>query len=196
VEELILFDTETTDLSDDRRAIQFGAMVKECDEGCDLIKEIIDEFADSGREISLASKGVTFIDEDDVAGFPPLSENRKVMQMLADRNKEDSFVAAHNAPFDIKVMENEKFSIKSKVIDTLVCAQHLIEEIDDYKLGTLFFYFGGSKKLLIEKYSPIVGKTLGTHDAISDVCLLDHVLSGIRSKFSLSLNAWPHYQKR
>ena len=188
---VFVLDTETTDASPEARAIQVGYIHAISPDNLDSeilhVQGICDEFADPGVPISYDAMAVHHIEQDMVKGKPRAIANPEIMDRLNEHNNKDSYFVAHNARFDLTVMRNEGFKNNMKIIDTMICAKHLIPDIT-YGLGSLIHRYGLYKECL--EYIKVIqtkgilpaGKVIASHDSITDCfyCLffLEKILIG------------------
>ena len=162
--QIILLDTETTDLGDEARLVQLA--YKNLTTGDEL-----NEYFKSPRPISyqaMASHHITqkMIADKDV--FEGSKQQADLIKLL-----EDNILVAHNALFDMKILKNEGVKT-NKYIDTLRAARHLIES-EDYKMQYLRYFLN----LKAEGQA---------HDAMGDVIVLEalfeHLKNIAKDKFS------------
>ena len=164
----ILFDTESTGMEDEDRAIQVGAMVIDHHSGD---TEVIDEMLFTDREISVGAIEIHHITPE------ILSQNAKTdyanssfKKRIDELNNEQNYLIAHNIPFDLKMIEKEGFKCFMKTICTLRCARHLYQEEPHHRLQWLRYSLGLYKEEEEEcrKHNVIIK----AHDAIGDVLVM------------------------
>ncbi|MCX6785945.1 MAG: exonuclease domain-containing protein [Candidatus Komeilibacteria bacterium] len=127
--ELLFLDTETTGKDDDARLVQLAYAKNNDIPTCQNYKPPV--------EISVEAMSVHGITNEHIAECLPFSVNRPFVQGAID----ESILVAHNAAFDVKILENEGLKVDhSRVIDTLKVAQHLYD-LPQYKLQYLRYYF-------------------------------------------------------
>jgi DNA polymerase III alpha subunit (gram-positive type) len=147
---LIFIDTETTGLEEQDRIFQiaYEFQGKEYNE---LFKPPL--------EISCGSMEATHYTNKDVADKPAF-ENSEMKKHLAEILKENIFVA-HNAKFDIKMIEKENLKVE-KFIDTLKVAQFLDPQgkLEAYRLQFLRYCLD------------LDVKDAQAHDALGDIRVL------------------------
>jgi DNA polymerase III epsilon subunit-like protein len=162
--QIILLDTETTDLGDDARLVQLA--YKNLATGDEL-----NEYFNSPRPISYQAMASHHITQEMIADklvFERSKQQADLIKLLAD-----NILVAHNALFDIKILKNEGVKT-NQYIDTLRVARHLIES-EDYKMQYLRYFL----KLKAEGQA---------HDAMGDVIVLEalfeHLKNVAKEKFS------------
>lgn len=157
---LIFLDTETTgnEPSKDR-------LVQLCYKIGD---EIISEYFKPPMPIPVKAMSITHITNKMVADKPtfPDSQTAKTLQSLLT----DHILVAHNAPFDIAILDNEGVHA-SQFIDTLRVAKHLDSEfiIPEYNLQFLRYFL----ELEIEAIA---------HDAKGDVLVLEGLYQNLQQQ--------------
>ena len=154
--DLVFFDTETA--SQEWWLIQLGLMQKH--ETCEWFA-IIDELFKPTRPIDLSAMAVHWIRECKVKDKDYFKQSSLYAQV---QNRLFMWVpVAHNARFDLKVMDWEWIKYNSKSICTHKVAYHLFD-IEHYWLQYLRYYFNVDDDQDYSKINP--------HDAISDVIIL------------------------
>jgi exodeoxyribonuclease X len=166
--ELLFLDTETTDNDDKARLVQLA-----CKEPGD--KPMVDELFKPPVPISIEAMSVHHITNEMVADKPSFEASgyrERLNTLLKER-----ILVAHNAPFDIRILENEGVKTES-FIDTLRVARHVVDS-PSYKLQYLRYLL----RLNVE------GKA---HDAGGDVKVLEplyvHLAARVRDRFGLVLD--------
>lgn len=150
---LLFLDTETTGLSNKDRLIQVAWKLRS-----PLSLEVIEprnEYFKPPVPISFDSMATHHVTNEFIAEKPSF-DGSECKRFLLDHAK-DSILVAHNAPFDMRMLEAEGVEFRN-FIDTQRVAMHLIES-DSYKMQYL-------------RYSLDL-KVRGTaHDALGDVNVL------------------------
>jgi exodeoxyribonuclease X len=164
--QIIILDTETTDLDEQARLVQLAYKnMMTGDEVCEYFKPPV--------PISYGAMAITHITEAMVADKPTFSGSN--FQIDLGKILIDNILVAHNALFDIKILSNEGVKT-NKYIDTLRVARHLIDS-EQYKLQYLRYFL----KLDVEGQA---------HDAMGDVIVLEslfkHLKEIIKEKFALN----------
>jgi len=177
----IILDTETTGITDIDRVIQLGYIVL----GVNPI-EVHNEFNSSEISISFGAMEVHGITPDMLEGKPTCTQTT-AYKRLQELNTPDNYLIIHNAPFDIKMLEKEGFSMQMKVIDTLRVAKHILPDEDAHRLQ----YFRYKMELYKEeeKEAQALGIVVKAHDAIGDVLVLKLLLSKLRAAVQ---EVYPH----
>jgi len=162
----IILDTETTDLDELARIIQLA--YKNMDSG-----EVVNEFFKPPMKISFGAMAVHHVTNEMVADKPSFNgsdEKTKLEALL-----KDNVLVAHNAPFDMGVLETEGVETPTH-IDTLRVARHVLES-ESYKLQYL-------------RYSLDLKVEGPAHDALGDIQVLEALFAllseKVKEKFSLS----------
>jgi DNA polymerase-3 subunit epsilon/exodeoxyribonuclease X len=168
---VIFLDTETTDLDDDARLVQLAYKIRETGEE-------LNQMFNPEKKISIESMSIHHITDEMVLAKENFASS-KTKEILTDILKTNILVA-HNAPFDIKILENEGIEVNhDKYIDTCRVSQHLLES-DNHKLQYLRYLLN----LNLE------GQIINPHDAWSDILVLevlfDYLAEKIKKDFNLS----------
>lgn len=160
--ELIFLDTETTgnDPAKDR-LVQLSYKVDD---------QIVAEYFKPPFPIPVKAMSITHITNKMVADKPsfPDSQTAKDLQALL----ESHILVAHNAPFDISILENEGMQTP-RFIDTLRIAKHLDSEfiIPEYNLQYLRYFL----ELEVEAIA---------HDAKGDVLVLEELYKNLQKQLT------------
>ncbi len=159
---LLFADTETTGKDEQDRLIQVAYRL---DEGA-LPNS---EYFKPPVPISYEAMAVHHITNEMVADKPTFGESKLKAILLENVNR--AIFVAHNAPFDLKMLEKEgvKFPIW---IDTLRVARHLIDS-PNYSLQYLRY----SLNLKFSAITPIIA-----HDASGDVMVLMALFESLMGK--------------
>lgn len=164
--EIILLDTETTDLGDEARLVQLA--YKNITTGAEL-----NEYFKPPVSISYGAMAIHHITNEVVAGKPIFdgSEHQAILIKMFRSN----ILVAHNALFDIKILNNEGVRV-DKYIDTLRVVKHLVDA-EEYKIQYLRYFL----KLSVKGQA---------HDAMGDVIVLEalfkYLKNVIKDKFFLN----------
>jgi exodeoxyribonuclease X len=163
---IILLDTETTDLNN-ARLVQLA--YKDLGGG-----DVVNEYFKPPVPISFGAMSTHHITEEMVSDKPAFQDSapqQKLLEMLSD-----AVVVAHNATFDLQVLKNEGVDVPV-FIDTLRVARHLLES-EQYKLQYLRYSLGLN----------VVGAN--AHDALGDILVLEalfkHLHKIVKEKYSLA----------
>lgn len=153
---VILFDTETTGLKDNR-IIQFA--YKDMSTG-----EVVNQYFDPKIPIQHESMGVHHIRQEDIEGRPIFCESeefRKIQEMMSTK-----IFVAHNASYDFQALANEDIDLPKFHICTYKVAYEYLPELQSYKLQSLR-YSQGLDTPELRKLMP--------HDALCDILILENL---------------------
>jgi exodeoxyribonuclease X len=154
--QIIILDTETTDLDEQARLVQLAYKnITTGDEVCEYFKPPV--------PISYGAMAISHITEATVAGKPTF--NGSNFQIDLAKILTDNILVAHNAAFDIRILNNEGIKT-NKYIDTLRVARHLID-CEQYKLQYLRYFL----KLDAEGQA---------HDAMGDIIVLESLFEYLK----------------
>ncbi|MFA7314714.1 MAG: exonuclease domain-containing protein [Candidatus Magasanikbacteria bacterium] len=162
---ILFLDTETTDLDKDTRMIQLAYKNR-------LTGDTVNEYFKPPKEISVGAMSIHHVTNEMVKDKPSFanSQFKKDLEILL----EDYIVVAHNAIFDIGVLQNEGLKTK-EYIDTLRVARHVVES-PEHKLQYLRYLL----KLNVEGLA---------HDAWGDILVLEalfeYLFPFVKNKFLL-----------
>jgi DNA polymerase III epsilon subunit-like protein len=158
---LIFIDTETTGTAVEDRLIQVGYRTTD---GTD-----VNELYSASKKIEIAAMAVHHITEKMIAN-KPLFINSPAYNDLQNRFSKDHVFIAHNAPFDVAMIEKEGLDI-GPVIDTLKIARVLDpnEKIDSYAMQYLRYFLG-------------IDVEANAHDAWGDILVLEQLFYRLLKK--------------
>jgi DNA polymerase-3 subunit epsilon/exodeoxyribonuclease X len=190
----IFFDTETTGIDSEDQIIQIGAIITDS-KGALYGKGVYDELCSSNIPIKLLAQSTHGLRQSDIDD-KPVFKKTEFWRDLNELNSKENYLIAHNAPFDLGMLEKHKFENKCQVIDTLRCSMHLFDlkvphvsaghgqedlieveirdknnnVVPDYKLQTFRYklYSKEEEESEAKKY----GVEIKAHDAIGDVLIL------------------------
>lgn len=173
---LLFLDTETTDATPTARLLQLAYKDTTTGESvCEYFKP------PAGVSISFGAMAVHHITPNMVADKPAFqgSPSQTHLQELL----KDHLLVAHNAPFDVKILNNEGITVEpGRSIDTLRLAKHLIPESEQYKLQYLRYAL--NLDAAMDAVTPAVA-----HDAMGDVIILEslfeHLSNRVQEQFTL-----------
>lgn len=151
---VLFLDTETTDAGDDARLIQLAYKNGE---------EEVNEYFKAPVRISYGAMAVHHVTNEMVEDKPAFQESEhynKIAGLL-----QNHVMVAHNAPFDIRILQNEGLTV-GKNIDTLRVARHVLES-QQFNLQYL-------------RYSMHLNVEGTAHDAMGDVRVLEAVFSKLK----------------
>lgn len=163
---LIFLDTETTGLDDKARLVQLAYKSVETD-------ETVNQLFKPPTPIGFDAMSVTNITNEMVEHKQEFlhSEERKILQILLQT---DGCLVAHNAKYDIKILENEGLKIENFICTEKV-ARTVIES-ENYKLQYLRYSLGLYKK--------INDSEAAAHDALGDIIVLEKLFEYLVEKIS------------
>jgi len=158
---LIFLDTETTGNMPEDKLCQLCYKVGD---------KIVDEMYKPDRAISIESMAVHHITEKMVADKPAFKGSPEYKDLENLFGKEDSVMIAHNAKFDVAMIEKEGLKV-GKTIDTFRVARHLDPEgkIGSYRLQYLRYLLG-------------IEVEATAHDAKGDVLVLEKLFERLLKK--------------
>jgi len=166
----VLFDTETTGTQTQDRIIQVGAMVVH---GRDNI-EVFDELCSAPVPITLEAMEIHNITPDVIESQPSYEETN-FAKKIAELNKEENYLIAHNISFDLGMLEKEGFENHYTLIDTLRCSKHLLDNMPYHRLQYLRYALELYKTEGVEASKLGIG--IKAHDALGDVLVMKLLLS-------------------
>jgi DNA polymerase III epsilon subunit-like protein len=157
---LIFLDTETTGNLPEDKLCQLCYKVEE---------KLVNELYKPDRPISIESMAVHHITEKMVAGKPVFKGSPEFRE-LQDLIDSGGIVIAHNAKFDVGMLEKEGIKV-GKTIDTFRVARHLDKDgkIPSYRLQYLRYLLG----IEVEAVA---------HDAMGDVLVLEKLFERLLKK--------------
>lgn len=158
---LIFLDTETTGTSADDRLIQIGYRTTD---GTD-----VNELYSAPKKIEIAAMAVHHVTEKMVKDKPAFIRSPAYHDLESRFEKNHVFIA-HNAPFDVAMIEKEGLKV-GPVIDTLKIARALDphEKIDSYAMQYLRYLLG----IEVEAVA---------HDAWGDILVLEQLFYRLLKK--------------
>ena len=164
---LIFIDTETTGTGPDDRLIQVGYRTTD---GMD-----VNELYSTNKKIEIGAMATHHITEKMIDGKPAFIGS-PAHQDLQERFSKDHIFIAHNAPFDVGMIEREGLSV-GPVIDTLKIARALDpdERIESYALQYLRYLLGIEVEAI-------------AHDAWGDILVLEQLFYRLLKKVVESKN--------
>ena len=164
MKKLLFIDTETTGVSEEDRLLQVAYRF---DGG-----EFINEYFNPGTPIKFGAMAIHHVTEKDIAE-KPLFKGSRTESHLVDISEQDATFVAHNALYDLGMMEKEGITFKSH-IDTLKIAKMLDTEgkFENHTLQYLRYYYGLDINL----------NGLSPHDALADIIVLEEVTYQLASE--------------
>ncbi|MAQ77453.1 DNA polymerase III subunit epsilon [Candidatus Campbellbacteria bacterium] len=164
---LIFIDTETTGAGPDDRLIQIGYRTTD---GKD-----VNQLYSCGRKIEIGAMAVHHITEKMIANKPVFTDSPEYHD-LKDRFEKMQVFVAHNAPFDVAMIEKEGLDV-GPVIDTLKIARALDphEKIESYAMQYLRYLLG-------------IEVEATAHDAWGDILVLEQLFYRLLKKITEEKN--------
>lgn len=158
---LIFIDTETTGTAVEDRLIQVGYRTTD---GTD-----VNELYSAPKKIEIAAMAVHHVTEKMLVGKPAFIGSPAHTD-LADRFNKNHVFIAHNAPFDVAMIEKEGLKV-GPIIDTLKIARVLDpnEKIDSYAMQYLRYLLGIDVEAV-------------AHDAWGDILVLEQLFYRLLKK--------------
>lgn len=159
--QLLYIDTETSGIGPDDRLCQLA---------CKTGTKVINELFKPPVSIKPEASAVTHITDKHVADKPSFfnSDTYLELKTLADT----SIFVAHNAAFDLKLLEKEGITFKHHIC-TLKIARHLDDNgMSNHQLQYLRYYYGLDIDL----------GGLSPHDALADIIVLEEVFKVLGRK--------------
>jgi DNA polymerase III epsilon subunit-like protein len=170
---IIILDTETLGLPSKEDAICQVALLSDI-EGEWIAEE---SYIKNNKQITSNAMAIHHITNEMVEDAPIFEESTPI-QFLRKHNTNEHIMVLQNAPFDLGVLANMGFIWKGRIVDTLICAKHLLST-PRYALQYLRYELGLYKDE--KSISDALGKQIMAHDALSDAIvtklLLNHLLT-------------------
>lgn len=186
--QMFLFhDTETTGTSAEDRIIETAHCLVKNGKMLDYKEELCNPKSVTIKPAAAMTHGYRNSDIKDKPEFSKIASANTLISLSEDKN---CFYVAHNAPFDIGMLEKEGITWpKSNIIDTLKVSKHLYGDRDDIEMHKLqyFRYFFDE----FEELEPIYMKKFGIekilpHTALSDILVLWIFTEKMLKDFNLS----------
>ncbi len=124
---LVCLDTETTGLELQDRICAVG-LVYENTTNVELINP--------GKKIPPSASAIHHITNEMVKNAPIFAQSLSAF-IIESFNAPDTVLVSHNAPFELSMLQKEGIAWQGKVIDTLKCAQSLMDDLEGYGLQFL-----------------------------------------------------------
>ncbi len=165
---LLFLDVEATGLTEEDRLVQVAYIF-------DGVEH--EALFNPGREMGIEAMEVTHITNKHIAGKPVFAESDFYQALKEILEREETIFVAHNAAYDIGMIEKEGLKVK-KVIDTYKVAQVLDEKskIPAYRLQYLRYYLG------------IELDDVQAHDALGDVKVLQELFARMYDKMCADMS--------
>lgn len=152
---LIFLDTETTGLSKEDRLCQLAYIYDNV---------VVNELFNPGRKIDIGAMSIHHITEDMIADKGDFKDSVHYEALQSLLNEENSIFVAHNAQFDIGMVEREGITVPRHIC-TKKIAQYLNADNPDISrasLQYLRYYYG-------------ITTEATAHDAFGDITILKEV---------------------
>lgn len=167
--DFVFLDTETTGLEENDEVIQLAYVVSK-----DGKKVVMNKLYKPGCTISPHAMATHHITPEKVQDKGVLDMNDLLMRGLEKMNYAgDSVLVAHNAKFDIDMLSHHGFNNRMRVIDTLRCSRHLLDDAEGHSLGVIFYQYGIYREM--DELADELGvdtSIITSHDALYDVMML------------------------
>lgn len=164
----LIIDVETTGLEQNDKICAVG-MIHNGEAHYELIHP--------GKKIPPSASAINHITNEMLQDAPTFTESTS-LQKLEAHNTKDTLLISHNAPFELSMLQKEGISWQGEVVDTLKCAQSLMDDLEGYSLQFLRYELRlyREEKKIFDQY----GVTLIPHHALSDALhtrmVLDYLL--------------------
>jgi DNA polymerase-3 subunit epsilon/exodeoxyribonuclease X len=164
----LIIDVETTGLELNDRICSVGMIVE---------RETHYEHINPGKKIPPSASAIHQITNEMVKESPIFGESLSGQKLKA-LNLPDTILVSHNAPFELVMLQKEGIAWQGEIIDTLKCAQSLMDDLEGYSLQFLRY------ELRLYRDEMNVFETFGVpitpHHALSDALhtrmILDYLL--------------------
>ena len=175
---IIILDTETIgQKKEDDRICELAFLVHTEDTGWEAFSDL----AKNDMPISSNAMAVHHITHEMIEDALPLKRTPS-FKMLEKLNRPDNILVIQNAPFDLGVLANHDFIWHGAVVDTLVCAKHLLST-QRHALQYLRYELGLYKeeKLIAEAMDVKIEAHRALGDVIVTKLLLNHLLAHVEN---------------
>lgn len=189
---LIFLDLETTGLESSDKICSIGIIGVDENESFSIY-----ELVNEGRKISSKASSINHITNEMIKEKSTFKQSR-TWELLERCNNENSTIIAHNAAFDLKMLNLAGLVWHGKIVDTLRVTKHLIPECEHFSLQFLRYelklYKSEKKEALKYPQFSRDGEFIA-HNALSDalhVKLLYEYLLEIKPHDELSKLSFEH----
>lgn len=152
---LIFLDTETTGLSKEDRLCQLAYAYDNV---------VVNELFNPGRKIDIGAMSIHHITEDMIADKPDFKDSHHYTTLQELLNDEKSIFVAHNAQFDLGMVEREGIVVPRHIC-TKKIAQYLNADNPDISRANLQYL----------RYYYKIDMEATAHDALGDILILREV---------------------
>lgn len=173
---IIILDTETLGYKkEEDRICELALLVHTDEEGWEAFSDL------SSNDITVTSNAMAIhhITPEMLEDALPLKRTAS-FKILEKLNRPDNILVIQNAPFDLGVLHNHGFVWQGMVVDTLVCAKHLLAT-QRHALQYLRYELGlyRHEKLLAEALETEIQAHRALSDVIVTKLLLNHLLEHV-----------------
>lgn len=123
----LILDVETTGLEQSDRICAIGMIRGD---------EVHFELINPGKKIPPSASAIHHITNEMVKDSLSFTQSLSV-QKLEALNTPEMILVSHNAPFELSMLQKEGITWQGRVIDTLKCAQALMDDLEGYSLQFL-----------------------------------------------------------
>ncbi len=159
---LIFLDLETTGLEEVDKICSIGLIAVDDD-------EIVSKYnlVNEGKKISSKASSINHLTNEMLKGMPKLKDS-EAYKFLNENNNDNNTLIAHNAKYDLKMLDACGFEWHGDVIDTLRCSKHLIQECEQFSLQFLRYELKLYRAEEKEAKRCALNEKVSSHNAISD----------------------------
>ena len=175
---IIILDTETLGRKKEEDRICELAILVHANETWEAFSDL----ASNEQSITSNAMAIHHITHEMIEDALPLKRTPS-FKMLESLNHPDNILVIQNAPFDLGVLYNHGFTWQGQVVDTLVCAKHLLST-PRHALQYLRYELGLYKdeKAIAEAMDMIIEPHRALSDVIVTKLLLNHLLSHVEGE--------------
>lgn len=157
---LVFLDTETTGLTKEDRLCQLAYKYNDV---------IVNELFNPGRPIEIGAMSIHHITEKMIEGKPDFRDTTHFHDLQTLLSDPDSIFVAHNAQFDIGMVEREGIQVNNWIC-TKKIAQYLNADNPDISRASLQY---------LRYYYDIDIEDAVAHDALGDIIILEKVFENL-----------------
>lgn len=152
----VVIDTETTGLEEADRICSIALVM-----GTGIHYELINPL----KKIPPKASAIHHI-TNEMVKEAPVFERSEAREWLHRINSPQAVLISHNAPFELGMLQKEGITWQGEVIDTLKCAQSLMDDLEGYGLQYLRYELRlyRQEKPFFERF----GAPIAPHHALSD----------------------------
>lgn len=123
----LILDVETTGLEHTDRICAVGMIIED---------DVHFELIHPAKKIPPQASAIHHITNEMVKDAPNFAQSLSG-QKIESLNTPESILVSHNAPFELSMLQKEGIAWQGQVIDTLKCAQSLMDDLEGYNLQFL-----------------------------------------------------------